>query len=212
MRKKLLPILALYALAAILSLAGAIGASAFTPEWASEATNRVYSVERGLRGVPPFPWKNWIGECERFNNHGSSNGQPIAWFSYRFGFPFRCAYSQATCKTALSHTMDFEMWYEATSLWEIKPFSEYPEDGPPQEQPEALSVATGILPLGLIANTLTLGTALLLVIVAIRAAIAHRRRRNGRCTKCGYQLIGLAANTPCPECGHASQSPHSAAT
>ena len=32
---------------------------------------------------------------------------------------------------------------------------------------------------------------------------ARRRAMTGRCSKCGYDLTGLGADAPCPECGKA---------
>ena|GEM_PF-3015318 len=210
MRKKLVPILALYALAAILSLGGAIGASAFTPEWASEARNRAYRDLNGFPGTPPFSWKNWVGECDSrwastLDVDRDGEGLPCI---YQYGFPFRCVFSRA-------ERLHFEdpRWpvrnFVATHVWTVVSVNRQSWDTP-QNQEGAIVFAIGILPLGLFANALTIGTTLLLVIVAIRAVVAHRRRRKGRCTKCGYQLVGLASTVPCPECGQ--NAPRSVAT
>lgn len=42
---------------------------------------------------------------------------------------------------------------------------------------------------------------------------AHfRKHLVGLCPHCRYDLTGLAADTPCPECGHTPETPRSAAT
>lgn len=189
--RRALLVLALYALAAIVSLGSAIGASAFTPMWASEAANRIYSDLTVFPGSPPFRWNNWIAECDpdRYPNLDVNRDSDRFSCTYRYGFPFRCVFSVAEL---------FDIG--TTNLWIVKQGSG-PFGYSPQDQPDSLTLATGILPLGLLANTLTLGTALLLAILATRTAIAHRRRRKGRCPACNYTLTGLPATTPCPECG-----------
>ena len=45
------------------------------------------------------------------------------------------------------------------------------------------------------------------LLFAFSALRTSRRRRRGLCTRCAYDLRGLAPNAPCPECGHA-RSPY----
>lgn len=43
------------------------------------------------------------------------------------------------------------------------------------------------------------------VATAVRLITLVRRRRGGRCIRCGYDLRGIAAGTACPECGSADR-------
>jgi hypothetical protein len=68
---------------------------------------------------------------------------------------------------------------------------------------DGITLATGILWPGLLANTAFYGAiwfGLLLIPGAIRRT--HRRRR-GQCPGCGYQLAGVPPERLCPECGRA---------
>ncbi len=62
---------------------------------------------------------------------------------------------------------------------------------------------------GLLANTAIYGSAWMIVLTgvpsAFRFARTRRRRARGCCTKCGYDLTGLADDAVCPECGSASR-------
>ncbi len=48
--------------------------------------------------------------------------------------------------------------------------------------------------------------------VAVLSYFRNRHYPAGRCPSCQYDLTGLAAGTPCPECGGAAQAPRSTAT
>ena len=70
--------------------------------------------------------------------------------------------------------------------------------------------ATGLpwkpLWLPFLANALLLGAPLTLVGVSLRNGLGWcwrwmRRRSGDRCRRCGYSRIGIAHDTPCPECG-----------
>ncbi|HVU64866.1 MAG TPA: hypothetical protein VHC70_12875, partial [Phycisphaerales bacterium] len=56
---------------------------------------------------------------------------------------------------------------------------------------------------GLALNTLFYGTIAWGLLFLPGTVRRWRRRRGGRCVKCGYDRAGLAAGAPCPECGAA---------
>jgi hypothetical protein len=61
----------------------------------------------------------------------------------------------------------------------------------------------GVHPLPFIANTLFYAAVPMGVWLALGPLRRWRRRRVGRCERCGYDRAGLTAGTVCPECGHA---------
>lgn len=61
-----------------------------------------------------------------------------------------------------------------------------------------------ILPLGFALDTLFYAAVWFVPLFGIRSARRAIRRRRGLCTRCAYDLKGLAPGSPCPECGHAS--------
>jgi len=56
---------------------------------------------------------------------------------------------------------------------------------------------------GLLANTAIYGSAWWALLFGPGMFIRWRRRRAGRCVKCGYDLRGLSPGSECPECGRA---------
>lgn len=57
---------------------------------------------------------------------------------------------------------------------------------------------------GFALNTLVFATGLALIWYTPPSIRHVRRKRSGRCVKCGYDITGL---TTCPECGHGAQGP-----
>jgi len=58
-----------------------------------------------------------------------------------------------------------------------------------------------VLPVGFVADTLFWGAAILTMLLTPRFVRRYRRRRDGLCLECGYNLTGLPSDR-CPECGH----------
>lgn len=56
-------------------------------------------------------------------------------------------------------------------------------------------------PTGLIVNTAFFSTLWWLVVFGPSAIRHTLRRRAGKCVKCKYDLAGIDADQPCPECG-----------
>ncbi|MFO0836233.1 MAG: hypothetical protein U0638_14775 [Phycisphaerales bacterium] len=61
-----------------------------------------------------------------------------------------------------------------------------------------------ILPLGFTLNTLFYAAAWFVPLFGIRIARRTLRARRGLCTRCAYDLRGLAPGASCPECGQVS--------
>jgi hypothetical protein len=57
---------------------------------------------------------------------------------------------------------------------------------------------------GLAIDTLFYGTIAWVPLFLPGTLRRWRRRRTGRCIKCGYDRAGLAPNAACPECGGAA--------
>lgn len=75
-------------------------------------------------------------------------------------------------------------------------------------QPEKASkqfwLPISVLPAGFTLNTLLYTVVWLFPFLGFRAARRTLRARRGLCTRCAYDLKGLPAGSPCPECGHVS--------
>jgi hypothetical protein len=63
---------------------------------------------------------------------------------------------------------------------------------------------------GLCADSIFFGGAWWVVITAVSGSRQSLRRIRGRCPRCAYDLRGLPANSPCPECGAGVIKPGSA--
>jgi hypothetical protein len=73
----------------------------------------------------------------------------------------------------------------------------------PDNAPKSFWLPIYILPLGFTLNTLFYAAAWCVPLIGIRAARRTLSRRRGLCTRCAYDLNGLAPGAPCPECGSA---------
>lgn len=73
----------------------------------------------------------------------------------------------------------------------------------PDNAPKSFWLPIYILPLGFTFNTLFYAAAWFIPLFGIRAARRSLRRRRGLCTRCAYDLNGLAPGAACPECGQA---------
>jgi hypothetical protein len=58
-----------------------------------------------------------------------------------------------------------------------------------------------VIPLGFALNTLFYAAVLLGAVECVAFARRRVRHRKGRCPSCGYDRVGLAAGSACPECG-----------
>jgi hypothetical protein len=88
-------------------------------------------------------------------------------------------------------------WRNAWQLGTITISQEFINCLRPSLRPRPYFLAIEPRPVGLLANTLLFAPVLALIVFA-RDIRRYIRLRHGRCTRCGYNLVGLAR---CPECG-----------
>lgn len=74
----------------------------------------------------------------------------------------------------------------------------------PRDKELAFWLPIGVLPVGFTLNTLFYAAAWFVTLFGIRIARRTLRRLRGLCTRCAYDLNGLAPGAPCPECGQAA--------
>ncbi len=130
------------------------------------------------------------------------SGTHMIWpIQTRFGWPYRClaywntdAYGWGSFAYATTGSRPFHITGGVRLTKGTGPFS-----GPFDGRILAYWPLIG----GLIGDTLAWGGVIFTLITLSHAARARRRRNSGRCQACGYDLAGVPAAGPCPECGAA---------
>jgi hypothetical protein len=117
------------------------------------------------------------------------------------GWPYACAWGAVDEGLRLSMSVNSEV---SSKDYGAAPISAL-YVGRPLDQSDPHGIA-GYLPIapiwsGLVIDTLFYGTIAWGLLFLPGTLRRWRRRRGGRCVKCGYDLKGLPAGAACPECG-----------
>lgn len=110
---------------------------------------------------------------------------------YSFGWPCRALSTTTLFECPPVGTTQARSWYVGGLV---------APSWAPSDMPWRLLPTTMIWP-GIIADSITYGAIFAAVHLFARAMRSELRRRNDRCTRCGYLLRGAAT---CPECGKVS--------
>jgi hypothetical protein len=120
----------------------------------------------------------------------------------RLGWPSVCMWAIERGNGRLDFMMSIEwspvMYLRQDKIGQAKPFI---RDEGSSRPPVDIAVPLGILSRGFAINTAFYAGAWWTLIFGLTRGRAWNRRRRGLCVKCTYDLRGLEAHTPCPECG-----------
>lgn len=114
---------------------------------------------------------------------------------YSFGWPTRAMRTTKCSQGQSKGWWEDACWVNGASNSPFIPFSR------DAESPRSYALPIGILSRGFAMNTAFYAAAWWVLVFGLARGRAWNRRRRGLCVKCTYDLRGLEAHTPCPECG-----------